>query len=96
MRVFAKNIKTFRISPWRGDDWSTDRWDSSRGEWRDKLPAMVKIEIETWNEDEDLPEEKKDEMTSDNNVVLLQTIVSIQQARGMKELKQGSNTVRWF
>jgi len=96
MRVFAKNIKTFRISPWRGDDWSTDRWDSSRGEWRDKLPAMVKIEIETWNEDEDLPEEKKDEMTSDNNVVLLQTIVSIQQARGMKELKLGSNTVRWF
>lgn len=96
MRMFAKNIKTFKITPWKGDDWSNDRWDSSRGDWRDKLPAMVKIEIETWNEDEELPDENRDEQASDSNVIAVNTIVAIQQARGMKELKQPSNTVRWF
>jgi hypothetical protein len=96
MRMLAKNIKTFRVIPWRGDDWSTDRWDSSRGEWRDRMPAMVKLEIETWNEDDDIPSDNETEKTDDSNLVVARTIVAIQQARGMKELKQGSNTVRWF
>ena len=96
MRMLAKNIKTFKVIPWRGDDWSNDRWDSSRGEWRDRMPAMVKLEIETWNEDEDIPSDDDKEKTDDSNVVVAKTIIAIQQARGMKELKQGSNTVRWF
>jgi prepilin-type N-terminal cleavage/methylation domain-containing protein len=96
MRMLAKNIKTFRVIPWRGDDWSTDRWDSSRGEWRDRIPAMVKLEIETWNEDDDIPSDNETEKTDDSNLVVARTIIAIQQARGMKELKQGSNTVRWF
>ena len=96
MRLFAKNIKTFKISPWRGDDWSSDRWDSSRGEWRDRMPAMVRIEIETWNEDDDIPSGNTSEQSADANVVSAKTIVAIQQARGMKELKQPSNTVKWY
>jgi prepilin-type N-terminal cleavage/methylation domain-containing protein len=96
MRILAKNIKTFRVIPWRGDDWSSDAWDSSRGEWRDRLPAMVRLEIETWNEDDDLPSSDDQDRAEDSNIVAVKTIVSLQQARGMKELKQGSNSVRWF
>lgn len=96
MRLFAKNIKSFRVIPWRGDDWSSDSWDSSRGELRDKMPAMVKLEIETWNEDDELPSDDETELARDDNIVLVQTIIAIQQARGMKESKQASNTVRWF
>jgi hypothetical protein len=60
------------------------------------MPAMVKLEIETWNEDDDIPSDNETEKTDDSNLVVARTIVAIQQARGMKELKQGSNTVRWF
>lgn len=96
MRMLAKNIKTFKVTPWRGDDWSNDRWDSSRGEWRDRMPAMVKLEIETWNEDDDIPSDDEREKADESNVVAVKTIIAIQQARGMKEMKQGSNTVRWY
>jgi type II secretory pathway component PulJ len=96
MRIFVRNIKTFKLSAWKGDDWSTDRWDSARGEWRDKLPQMVRIEIETWNEDDEIPRENPSDQTGDSNVVGVKTIVSIQQARGMKELKQPSNSVKWY
>ena len=96
MRIFVRNIKTFKLSTWKGDDWSTDRWDSARGEWRDKLPHMVRIEIETWNEDDEIPRENPQDPTGDGNVVGVKTVVAIQQARGMKELKQPSNTVKWY
>ena len=96
MKIFVRNIKTFKLLPWRGDDWSNDRWDSSRGEWRDKMPSMVRIEIETWNEDDEIPRENPLDPSGDSNVVAVKTIVAIQQARGMKELKQPSNTVKWY
>jgi prepilin-type N-terminal cleavage/methylation domain-containing protein len=96
MKIFVRNIKTFRMLAWKGDDWSTDRWDSSRGEWRDKLPQMVRIEIETWNEDDEIPRQNPLDVNADSNVVAVKTVVAIQQARGMKELKQPSNTVKWY
>lgn len=95
MKIFVRDIKVFRLIPWRGDDWSTDRWDSGRGEWRDRLPTMVRIEIETWNDDDELRVENTDG-SSAPNTVSVKTVVAIQQARGMKELKQPSNSVKWY
>jgi hypothetical protein len=96
MTIFVRNIKTFKVIAWKGDDWSTDKWDSSRGEWRDRMPQMVRVEIETWNDDDEIPRENTPEASGDSNVVAVKTIVYIQQARGMKELKQPSNTVKWY
>lgn len=94
MKIFVRDIKVFRLIPWRGDDWSTDRWDSGRGEWRDRIPTMVRIEIETWNEDDELRPEETD--ASAASTVAVKTVVAIQQARSMKEIKQPSNSVRWY
>lgn len=94
MKIFVRDIKIFRVVPWRGDDWSTDRWDSGRGEWRDRMPTMVRVEIETWNEDDELRSEALD--SSAATTVAVKTVVAIQQARNMKELKQPSNSVKWY
>jgi prepilin-type N-terminal cleavage/methylation domain-containing protein len=96
MTLFVRNIKSFKLFSWRGDDWSNDRWDSGRGEWRDRLPPMVRIEIETWNEDDEIPRENTAELAAENNTVGIKTIVYIQQSRGMKELKQASYAVKWY
>ena len=96
MKILVRNIKTFKLLPWRGDDWSTDRWDSGRGDWRDRMPTMVRVEIETWNEDDEIPRENASDSSGLDNVVGVKTVVLIQQARGMKELKQPSNTVKWY
>jgi type II secretory pathway component PulJ len=97
MILFVKNIKTFRILPWKGDDWTTDQWDSSRGEWRDRpMPKMVRVEIETWNDDDEIPSAIDSEQNADDGVVSIKTVVMIQLARGMQELRQPSNTVKWY
>ena len=97
MSIFVHNIKTFKISPWKGDDWSSDQWDSSRGEWRDRpLPKMVRIEIETWNDDDEIPRQQNADQTPDDNVVGVKTVVMIQQARGMQELRQPATSVKWY
>lgn len=97
MHIFVRNIKSIRVIPWKGDDWSSDRWDSSRGEWRDKMPHMVKLEVETWNEDEhEVSEDTPAEEKSASNTVVIRTVTVIQQARQMKELKQPNNTPKWY
>jgi prepilin-type N-terminal cleavage/methylation domain-containing protein len=97
MTLFVHNIKTFRIMPWKGDDWSKDQWDSTRGEWRDRpLPKMVRIEIETWNDDDEIRRTSIRDQDGEGSVVAVKTIVMIQQARGMQELKQPSQSVKWY
>lgn len=95
MQVVVRNIKSFKVIPWRGDEWSNDRWDSSRGEWRDKLPHMVRIEVETWSEgDDDVTEETA--QTATTGTVAVKTVVHIPHARFMKELKQPPTSPRWY
>ncbi|MCX6123701.1 MAG: hypothetical protein NTV34_02970, partial [Proteobacteria bacterium] len=97
MKVFVRNIRSLRVIAWKGDDWSNDRWDSSRGEWRDKLPQMVKIEIETWNEgDTEVTVDSPADARGDSNIEFVKTVVRLQNARLMKEVKQPSGSVRWY
>jgi len=94
MRVFVRNIKSFKLRPWRGDDWSDDRWDSSRGEWRDKLPQMVRIEIETLAKDDNEAPQPGD--PPESGVESVKSIVRLQNARFMKEIKDINSSVRWY
>jgi prepilin-type N-terminal cleavage/methylation domain-containing protein len=97
MKLFVRNIKSFRVISWRGDDWSNDRWDSSRGEWRDKLPQMVRVELETWGEDDnEVTADSSAEQRNDENIVSVKTIVRLQQARFMKEVKQPATSMRLY
>jgi type II secretory pathway pseudopilin PulG len=97
MKLFVRNIKSLKVIPWRGDDWSLDKWDSSRGEWRDKLPQMVRLEIETWSEDDnevsgDTPADGKLE----TGTVAIKTVIRLQNSRFMKEIKQPNTSMRLY
>jgi prepilin-type N-terminal cleavage/methylation domain-containing protein len=97
MKLLVRNIKSMKVTAWRGDDWSNDRWDSSRGEWRDKLPQMVKVEIETWSEDDNEVNSDSTGKEIDNAAtVSIKTIVRLQNARLMKELKQPNKSARIY
>ena len=92
--LLAKNIKSFKIIPWTGDSWSQDRWDSGRSETRNKLPHMVRIEIETWAEDP-----KADESVLGSNerpAVALKTIVRLPLATIIPEMKSQTGSIKWF
>ena len=46
--MLARAVKSLKLIPWNGDKWTTDRWHSNRGEHRNKLPHMVRIEVEAY------------------------------------------------
>jgi hypothetical protein len=56
----------------------------------------VRVDIETWNDDDEIPRDNSTDNSADSNTVSVKTVVAIQQARGMKELKQPSNSVKWY
>lgn len=94
MQVLAKNIKTFKVWPWNGDSWEKDRWDTDRSDWRNKLPSMVLVEIEAY--DDDPQEDERIDNSADRPVVKTSTIVAIPRSYGTKEPKEGSKTIRWY
>ena len=97
MKLLVRNIKSIKVIPWRGDDWTTDRWDSSRGEWRDRLPQMVKLEIDTWSEDDNVGTEANPiAQSGEPGVVSVKTVVRLQNARFMKEIKQPKTSMRLY
>jgi Tfp pilus assembly protein PilE len=83
-RDIARNVKKFQIDAWRGDEWSRDRWDSTRGEWRNKIPHLVRVHIEL-----EVSKDAKGEPEAAN------TVVYIAAAQGSEEPRKGSSNIRW-
>lgn len=94
-QILAKAVKTFDVELWRGDRWIKDRWDSSSGEWRYKLPALVKLTLEFYIEpesdgiDEDIdPEELPSEVIT--------TMVYLKNSYELGELRPNTKaSVSW-
>lgn len=93
MRILARNIKTMKIQPWNGRNWSDNGWDTKRREMRNKLPHMVKITIEAWVEDR-TDGDGRDE-SADKQTETLSTAVYLVEGQRFKEIKEGSSTIRW-
>jgi len=96
MRVIARHVKMLNLQSWRGDDWVADRWDSTRGEWRDNIPHLVKVELEVWMDAP--PDELADVMSGqldDNATAVVRTIVHIPVASGFEQMRAVSGSVRW-
>lgn len=93
MRLIARAVKGFRVRAWTGDSWSKDQWDSSRSDWRNLLPQMVEVQIEGYEDDM----EGSTEGPSDSApTAVVKTVVYLPRSFGMKELKQRTNTPRWY
>jgi hypothetical protein len=93
LRLLARAVKSFRVKPWNGEQWEKDQWDSTRSEWRNLLPSMVEVQIEGYEDDM----EGTNETPSDTApTAIVKTVVYIPRSLGMKELKQRSNSPRWY
>lgn len=95
-RILARDIKAFKIKTWRGDEWSKDRWDSRRREWRNKLPHIVHIELEAWEDEPDQFESSTRVLsTTDEATIKLNTVVILPNSVESEELRQRPTTLRW-
>ncbi len=91
MVVIAKNIKSISFETWNGDGWTKDRWSTKRRDTRDKLPHMVRVVIEAYEEDrqEEDREDRYSEVTTS-----FETVVFLPFAAKMPELKEQTSTMK--
>ncbi len=96
MRLLARNVKSFRVEGWRGDSWVKDRWDTERSEWRDRLPRLVKIHLETYIEDVSNEDYISDRDLSEEPTLEVGTVLSLPYAIGFEELRPSTaSSIRW-
>ena len=103
--MILQNVKSFKVIAWRGDDWLRDRWDSSRGDTRNKLPKMVRIEIaafvDTAGTPFGIPPNQSGVGSGSDSAQSaatfeVKTIVVPALSSGMAELKQPVSSIRWY
>lgn len=95
------NVKSFKVISWRGDDWLRDRWDSTRGDTRNKLPKMARIELSAFVDTSGTPFGVESGTSTNSNPESLptfdaKTIVVPVFSSGMPELKQPIGSIRWY
>ena len=93
MAKLAQGVKALRIWCWDGQKWSDDSWDTTRSDWRNKLPQMIKIEVESF--ENSLPGGEEAEQTTDAPTSKVSTIVYLNKTYGAEELKQRNTTPKW-
>ena len=94
MKVVTRYIKAFRVEAWRGDRWVKDRWDTTKSDYRDTLPYLIKIEIEAYLYEPDGPDDTewdKDKVP----VEVFSTVINLPYAINASEKKEKSKTIRW-
>lgn len=93
-KLFARGIKSLHITPWIGDDWGKDGWDTGRRDFQNTIPQMVRIELEVWTTDLD-PEQPDSTDQSEASTIKLTTIIHPASSFGMEEIKSQTGTIRW-
>ena len=88
MELFIEDIATLRFHIWVGDDWSSNKWDSTSGDTRDKLPQMIRITIKGFESD---ALDRVSGMTPD---VQFTTAVYLPYALDFKELKERTGSFK--
>ena len=93
MKAIARNIKGMAFQMWTGEKWDKDRWDTESSDWRNRLPQMVMVELEAW--DQDFRGTEKEGVT-DGATSKLNTVVFIEAAYNYKELKERSGSIKYY
>lgn len=105
MNMILRNVKSFKVIAWRGDDWLRDRWDSTRGDTRNKLPKMLRLELVAFVDTSGMPfgiPQDQIASTAGSDAAKtaasfeVKTIVVPALSSGMAELKQPVSSIRWY
>lgn len=92
MQILARNIKSFKLFAWNGDDWR-EEWNSNKSEWRNMLPRMVRIEIEAYSSD---PIDDTHGMEENDPTVALRTVVFIPRSVQTREPKEAPKSPKYY
>lgn len=93
MKIVTKYIKSIKIQPWRGDDWTDFKWNSLLGDTRNKAPHMVKLIIEGFDETPD-PGMTSDELESFGTVKYATTLY-LPYSAAFKEMREKVGSIRF-
>ncbi len=91
--VLARAVKSLKIVPWNGARWLEERWHSNRGEQRNKLPHMVRVELEAY---ESVALEEDGARWEEAATVSLKTAVFNHFAINFAQVKSGGVPLRWY
>ncbi len=92
MEILAQFIKSFKLSAWTGDEWSREPWDGDKRDFKNKIPHMVKIEVEAYAVD---PDQVGEADPSLDATLSMGTVVLLPQAVTFPELKTRPTSVQW-
>ncbi|MBP6218110.1 MAG: prepilin-type N-terminal cleavage/methylation domain-containing protein [Oligoflexales bacterium] len=92
MQLLAEDIASVKLEYWNGDDWATDRWDSTQGDTANKLPHMVRITVRVWTQE--ALDREGSSGDKDDNMDQFSTAVYLPYALDFPELKQKSTSFR--
>ncbi len=89
MEPFVEYIKSMSIEMWDGEKWQKDGWDSTRSDTNNRLPHMVRITLQAWNQE---PVEGVTPDESQESLTQYSTIVYVVGAISFNELKQRTSS----
>lgn len=92
LQILAKNIKSFKIYAWNGDDWR-EEWNSNKSDWRNMLPRLVRVEIEAFAGE---PLDETRGMEDSDPTIALRTVVFIPRAVQNREPKEAPKSVKYY
>lgn len=97
MRLLVSGVKGIKLSVWDGEKFVNDRWDSARGEWRDKLPRMIRIELEGYEreQEDDGGGGNKLSTTDQQPTLKYSTVVYLPYAASIPEVKSKPASIKW-
>lgn len=90
-QLITEDLKQLEIKAWNGEDWVSDKWDSTSGDHKDTIPKLIKIDLSLFEEEYD---ETKD-LTSNEASSSLSTVVYLPYAEGFTESKKGTSSINW-
>lgn len=87
----ASGIKGLKILVWNGDSWK-EEWDTSRSDWRDMLPKMVRVEVEAYMNE---PASEDEPLADNEPTTITRTLVYIPRSAANKEPKDPPKTLKF-
>ncbi len=91
LSILARNVKAIRLTGWNGADWK-DEWNSSRSDWRNTLPRMVRVEIEAYVNE---PDDESAPMAENEPTTILRTTVFLPRSLQTKELTESPKSAKY-
>ncbi len=90
LRLLADDIKNITFECWDGDKWTKEPWDTGRGDWRNKLPRLVRVTVEAWARDFEEGVAEDQQPTE-----MMMSVFYLSESWEYAELKEPAKTVKW-